>query len=53
MLLKATHALQQMLYAGPCRLVLIVACRLTDTLTGVALFLGYLEHGFLGDIPWP
>jgi hypothetical protein len=46
MRLKALHALQQLLYAGPCRLALIVAYRLTATLAGVALFLGHLAHGF-------
>jgi len=46
MRLKAIHALQQLLCAGPCRLALIVAYRLTATLAGVALFLGHLVHGF-------
>src|SRR5262249_11158619 len=46
MRLKAIHALQQLLCAGPCRLALIVADRLRATLAGVALFLGHLAHGF-------
>src|SRR4029434_6386497 len=46
MRLKAIHALQQLLCAGPCRLALIVAFRLTATLADVALFLGHLAHGF-------
>src|SRR5215470_11229916 len=46
MRLKAIHTLQLLLCAGPCRLALIVAYRLTTTLAGVALFLGHLAHGF-------